>query len=474
MEDRRRRRVSVREHAVLPRPLRRIQRGVGPPQERLPPLRLPRKGGDPSRDRGERLPAPVAQQSAPHPLRNEQRGLAPSVDEHRELLAADPEDAFVGAHAAAEDDGDPAQDLVALLVAARVVQPLEVVEVEQDEAERVVARDRRLEPLLEGAPVRKPGQHVAPRLRAAESQRALVRERGSREIRHRCEQRLVERVARPSGHDQRAERVSVREQRQREDPLAPHRLSLLERTAGGVDGQSGDAARWGAGRARRSEPSRAGADVDRRQLGPRQVGELTRDELRLHALAERPGERVREPDERVAGADDRPLELPGGDALDAVRARAGLHHRHDDPRVVRAGEGDDPRRPQELPHLPRRSNAVEDGHPDVHQDHVRLELPGQVDGLPAVPRLAHDLDLGAVGEVRPHELARLHGIVCDQEADHRLRRTRRRGSASLARARRFGGRPPPRGGRAWGRPSGGTPRRRLRGLQRAARRSERT
>ena len=66
---------------------------------------------------------------------------------------------------------------------------------------------------------------------------------------------------------------------------------------------------------------------------------------------------------------------------------------------------------------PRRLDAVELGHADVHQDDVRLEPPGLGDRLDAVRRLADDLDvllrLEDHAEARPDE--RL--VVDDQDAE---------------------------------------------------------
>ena len=55
--------------------------------------------------------------------------------EDRELVAADPERAVAAADAALDDPGERRQELVADLVAIGVVDPLEVVEVEDDEGQ---------------------------------------------------------------------------------------------------------------------------------------------------------------------------------------------------------------------------------------------------------------------------------------------------------------------------------------------------
>jgi len=45
-----------------------------------------------------------------------------------------------------------------------------------------------------------------------------------------------------------------------------------------------------------------------------------------------------------------------------------------------------------------RLDAVKDRHGNVHRDHVRLQLAGEVDGDLAVPRLPDDLDVGFLRE----------------------------------------------------------------------------
>src|SRR6185436_4930518 len=61
-----------------------------------------------------------------------------------------------------EAPGDPAQELIAGLVAEVVVDVPEVVEVEHDQAERLPVADAPLEPLLERAVVEQPGEVVGP------------------------------------------------------------------------------------------------------------------------------------------------------------------------------------------------------------------------------------------------------------------------------------------------------------------------
>ena len=63
-----------------------------------------------------------------------------------------------------------------------------------------------------------------------------------------------------------------------------------------------------------------------------------------------------------------------------------------------------------MPSMPR--------HPHVHQHDVGVELAGAADGLDAVRRLAHDLDvrlgLQQGAQTAPHERV----VVGDEQADH--------------------------------------------------------
>ena len=130
------------------------------------------------------------------------------------------------------------------------------------------------------------------------------------------------------------------------------------------------------------------------------------------------GERLAEPEERLAGAGDRALELPERPALDAVRARARLDHRLDDLDLVRPRQGHDPCGGQQVVQPPRRLDPVEHRHVDVHQHDVGLELERRRDRLAAVRGLADDLDLAIVREHRPQQLARLRRVVADQQPNH--------------------------------------------------------
>jgi hypothetical protein len=63
--------------------------------------------------------------------------------------------------------------------------------------------------------------------------------------------------------------------------------------------------------------------------------------------------------------------------------------------------------------LPRRLDAVDLRHLDVHHDRVRLQLLDERDGLAAVPRLADDLE-PPVGAQQLLERRREIGVVLGQ------------------------------------------------------------
>ena len=85
-------------------------------------------------------------------------------DEHEELIASEPGHDVGRAHGVAEPVGDDAQELVAGRVAVAVVHELEVVEVDEEDGDRLLAapgaRDRLLEVLLEEEAVGQVGERV--------------------------------------------------------------------------------------------------------------------------------------------------------------------------------------------------------------------------------------------------------------------------------------------------------------------------
>ena len=82
--------------------------------------------------------------------------------------------------------------------------------------------------------------------------------------------------------------------------------------------------------------------------------------------------------------------------------------RREDEDARRAARRDDP---------PRRLDPVELRHPDVHQDHVRLELGRQAHRLVAVLGLADDLEIVASLDDQPEAAADERLVVGDQDPD---------------------------------------------------------
>ena len=63
--------------------------------------------------------------------------------------------------------------------------------------------------------------------------------------------------------------------------------------------------------------------------------------------------------------------------------------------------------------------AVDTGHPEVHQDHVRTQAARELDRLGAVGRLADDLELGVAREHAAQAVADDRVVVDDEEPDRR-------------------------------------------------------
>ena len=87
---------------------------------------------------------------------------------------------------------------------------------------------------------------------------------------------------------------------------------------------------------------------------------------------------------------------------------------------------------------PRRLDAVDVRHPDVHQDHVRIQPAREVDGLAPVLGLADHLEVLARLEDQPEAAADERLVVDEQDADAWRPR---RGSARAPRSRRPGAGP---------------------------------
>src|SRR6266511_5400699 len=87
------------------------------------------------------------------------------VEQHRELVAAEPRDDVAGAQRLFEPRRDHLEQIVAGLVAEAVVYELEAVEVEKDDrrpvATTLLARQRRGQVIGEQRPVRRSEEHTS-------------------------------------------------------------------------------------------------------------------------------------------------------------------------------------------------------------------------------------------------------------------------------------------------------------------------
>ena len=108
-----------------------------------------------------------------------------AVDDDGELVAADAGDDVTGAHAAAQPLGEHEQELVAGGVTAAVVDVLEVVEVDEQQAHRTAALQDPVGDLLEQGAVGQAGQRVAEHLVLVEPPGGEVGEAGGEDERRR-------------------------------------------------------------------------------------------------------------------------------------------------------------------------------------------------------------------------------------------------------------------------------------------------
>ena len=365
--------------AVLAGELRCVERDVGLAQEIV---RLSRMIGERRDARGssrQRAPAPPLRESVPHPIGDLNGRRRGSLDHERELLASDPEDLVVRAHDPHQDAPDRAQNVVPGEVPFAVVDLLEVVEIDDDEGDprslgRRVAQHLP-EVLVERALVREAGQRVAPSLGVRQREPALVRERLRGEVGDsRDELRVTERLdARRKRHENGSEGLCVGDHRNRNrlgagraEPVELAQLVRVRFNEAELRVRAGNDVRRRAQRLGRARPGQGGkrkrafgrCEVDRRERRAGEVGELARDEVGRAAAARRAGDRVSQPDERLARPCEGALELPQRSALQAVRVGARLEHRHHVDDVVRSSKGDDPGPRQQVADPLRRLDAV--------------------------------------------------------------------------------------------------------------------
>ena len=180
----------VDAHLVLAVLLRPVERAVGAPHELVPAQLFLRHGRNACADRdragGLELDRcdPLDDRLGCHP----RTFLVAAGEQDRELVSAEPE----GLATLAEIRCQLCEHLVAARVAEAVVDPLEVVDVHEAQAERVALRagvcDLALQPVVEVSVVPEPGQRVGER----EPHRSQLAERGALVERNR-EQRPHER-----------------------------------------------------------------------------------------------------------------------------------------------------------------------------------------------------------------------------------------------------------------------------------------
>ena len=112
---------------------------------------------DADRDRGQRLRPIEGLDRLAEPLGSACGGIGVAAHDDGELVAADAEDLLAGARLRIEDAGEGDEHAVAEGVSLRVVDLLELVEIDEHEGNgRLPARgllDERLEMLVEGTPV---------------------------------------------------------------------------------------------------------------------------------------------------------------------------------------------------------------------------------------------------------------------------------------------------------------------------------
>ena len=161
--------LARQQHAVAAAALGGVERAVGLLDERVEALagaQRRRAAGDLDRELlavdGDRpaVDRPLQLHRAPRELAL----VADLAEEHGELLAAPARDAVVRPDRVAQAAGDLDQHAVAGAVAERVVDLLEVVEVEEHEAALVAGLERERDVLAEREPVVRAGDDVGARL----------------------------------------------------------------------------------------------------------------------------------------------------------------------------------------------------------------------------------------------------------------------------------------------------------------------
>ncbi len=142
--------------------------------------RVVREARDPRRDGRERALGALERDSGTHALGDQPARVGAAAHHDGELLAARAEDLLAAADGTPNRAPERAEHLVSRGMAVRVVDPLEVVEVEQDERGLRVAAESAaqasLQVLVEGAMVGEAGQQVVPSFGKGEGEPPCVLE----------------------------------------------------------------------------------------------------------------------------------------------------------------------------------------------------------------------------------------------------------------------------------------------------------
>lgn len=127
----------------------------------------------------------------------------------------------------------------------------------------------------------------------------------------------------------------------------------------------------------------------------------------------------------VAGGADGPVKLLRGAVFLKVSSGAGPEHGGSDRLIIERRKPNDADRLSLMPDAPRGFNPVQVGHLNIHDDHVRLHMPRQLDGFQTVGGLCDHLQVGlAIDD--PAQVSADDGvIVSDEDADALGRRTTR-------------------------------------------------
>lgn len=116
----------------------------------------------------------------------------------------------------------------------------------------------------------------------------------------------------------------------------------------------------------------------------------------------------------AAGGADGLIKLLGGAALLKVSSGAGLKHGGSDGLIIERRKTNDADRLSLIPDAPRGFNPVQLGHLNIHDDHVRLSVPSQLDGFQTIGGLGDHLQVGlAIDD--PTQVSADHGVIVSNE-----------------------------------------------------------